>query len=101
MMKRKLFTTLALAGTLLASVLILPVLFAQVAVATALPVARGVADWMVQSTLAQTLTLDEMSTQVSTLTTGNVPSLAIFIAFFVIIAAAAFFIGRLLRAAKA
>jgi len=60
-------------------------------------VASGLIAW----TYAQTVTLSELSTETGSIVTTNVPSLAVFIAFFIIVAGAAFLVGRLLRAGKA
>lgn len=100
-MYQKLLAVAGLVVGMLVAVLAYPVLMAQSGIITVgqyvPPLANGLIAW----TMAQTLTLSEMSTETGTIVSGNVPSLAIFIAFFVIVAGAAFLVGRLLRAGKA
>lgn len=100
-MKTKLLALFGMVAGMLVAVLAYPVLMAQtgvIAVGQHVPqVANGLIAW----TFAQTLTLSDMSTETGTIVTGNVPSLAVFIAFFVIVAGASFLVGRLLRAGKA
>lgn len=100
-MKQKLLAVFGMAVTMLVAVLAFPILAAQsgaIAVGTKLaPYASNIVAW----TYAQTVTLSELSTETGNLVTTNVPSLAVFIAFFIIVAGAAFMVGRLLRAGKA
>ncbi len=97
---KRLITTIGIAISATFAILALPVLLMAPTVAS---IANSVIqpNWLIASTLAQTLTLTELTTEVGTLTTTNIPSLATFVAFFVIVAATGFLVGKLLRAGKA
>lgn len=100
-MLRKLFATFGIAATALIAVLAFPVMAAHSGIVTVGQHVPQVMNGLIAWTYAQTLTLSELSTETGSIVTTNVPSLAVFIAFAVVIALSAFLVGRLIRAGKA